>query len=243
MNLNFLSLIAALAGAANLLLGFYVWVNGPRTRLRGLFFGMAFLQAVWCFIGVILFSAPDHEAFMTWYRAGSPFYITYYPLTLHFFLEFTGSIRHRAVLLPVLYLPAVVIVAGFLTDASSIQIFERQGEFWTFTFNTNWLYCLYMAYFFSCFWVALLLSSGTPGRQSTRRRLCSSRSPSSRPGPAGGRAPRFGRLLLPGLAPIDFSYGPSASPGQSCAINCFQSQARSSAGGRLCIEEPLCFST
>lgn len=159
MNLNFLSLIAALAAAANLLLGFYVWVNGPRTRLRALFFGMAFLQAVWCFIGVILFSAPDHEAFMTWYRAGSPFYIAYYPLTLHFFLEFTGSIRHRAVLLPVLYLPAVVIVYGFFADPSSIQIIERQGEFWTFTFSTGtWLYCLYMSYFFSCFLgVALLL--------------------------------------------------------------------------------------
>lgn len=159
MNLNFLSLIAALAGAANLLLGFYVCMNGPRTRLRALFFGMALLQAAWCFIGVILFSAADHETFMTWYKAGSPFYIAYYPLTLHFFLEFTGSIRRRAVLLPALYMPAVVIVYGFFADASSIQIFERQGEFWTFTFNTGtWLYCLYMIFFFSCFLgVALLL--------------------------------------------------------------------------------------
>ncbi len=171
--LNILSLIAALAGIANLLLGMYVWSNGPRSRLRMLFLGMAVLQAVWCFVGVVLFSAPDHDTFMMWYQAGAPFYIAYYPLTLHFFLEFTGAARRRALLLPALYLPAAVIVAGFITDAASIQLIERHGEFWTFTFNTGtWLYCLYMAYFFFCFlWVALLLLRWRRTTGSTREKL------------------------------------------------------------------------
>ncbi len=155
---NILSLIAAFACAANLLLGFYVWSSGPHSRLCALFFGMVFLQAVWCFIGVILFSAPDHETFMLWYRVGAPFYIAYYPLTLHFFLEFTGAARRRALLLPALYLPAIVLVAGFLTGTSFIQIIERHGEFWTFMFTSGtWFYWLYMVYFFFCFLGVVLL--------------------------------------------------------------------------------------
>lgn len=87
-----LSLFSALACGVNLLLGSYVFSHGPRSRAHRLFLLMALFQAAWCLTGVVIFSAPDSETFLFWYLAGAPFYIGYYPLTLHFFMALTEKV-------------------------------------------------------------------------------------------------------------------------------------------------------
>jgi|GEM_PF-1160090 len=157
--MNILSLFAALACGLNLLLGFYVFSRSPRSGTHRLFLAMALCQAVWCFTGIIIYSAPDLPTFTLWYLAGSPFFIGYYPLSLHFFIMMTGRLRLPRWAITALYLPAAAIVLSAMSDLSEFQVFERAGRYWTFTFVTGtWRYWLYIAYFFFCFLgVAVLL--------------------------------------------------------------------------------------
>jgi len=150
--MNIFSLLAALACGVNLLLGFFVYSHGPRSKAHRLFLLMALFQAVWCLTGVVIFSAPDIETFLFWYLAGAPFYIGYYPLTLHFFLALTEQVRPPRWAPAALYLPTLLIVMGVVSDHTNFQVFERVGSYWTFTFVTgSWQYWVYIIYFFFCF--------------------------------------------------------------------------------------------
>lgn len=171
--MNMLSLFSALACGVNLLLGSYVFSHGPRSRAHRLFLLMALFQAAWCLTGVVIFSAPDSETFLFWYLAGAPFYIGYYPLTLHFFMALTEKVTPPRWALAALYLPTLVIVPGAVGNHTQFQVFERVGSYWTFTFVTGtWQYCLYLAYFFFCFMgvaVLLVLWSREPGGVKVQR--------------------------------------------------------------------------
>lgn len=157
--MNILSLLSALACGVNLLLGFYVFFHNPRSTTHRLFLAMALCQALWCFTGIIIYSAPDLGSFTIWYLAGSPFFIGYYPLSLHFFIMLTGRPRLPRGAIAALYLPAAAIVLSAMAGLSEFQVFERAGRYWSFTFVTGtWRYWLYMAYFFFCFLgIAVLL--------------------------------------------------------------------------------------
>ncbi len=169
-DMNILSLLSALACGLNLLLGFYVFSHSPRSGTHRLFLAMALCQAVWCFTGIIIYSAPDPRSFTFWYLAGSPFFIGYYPLSLHFFLTLTGRVRPPRWAITMLYLPAAAIIMGAMADLSEFQVFEQTGRYWSFTFVTGtWKYLLYMAYFFFCFLgVAVLLFLWRQGSSSIK---------------------------------------------------------------------------
>lgn len=168
--MNILSLFSALACALNLVLGFYVFYHGPRFRAHRIFLAMALCQAAWCFVGIIIYSTPDLSTFTLWYLAGSPFFIGYYPLSLHFFIVLTGRVRLSRLAIAALYLPAAAISLGAMTGLSEFQVFERIGPYWSFTFVTGtWRYWLYMAYFFFCFLgIAVLLFLWRRGSSSVK---------------------------------------------------------------------------
>jgi hypothetical protein len=127
--MNALSFLSALAGTFSLILGVFVFLRAPENRTNRMFFLMSLCQNLWCFTGVVIFSAPDRDTFNFWYKAGSPFFITYYPASLHFCWLLTRKMPLGLEKATALYLPSLVICLAAFPETSHIQVFEKTGDF------------------------------------------------------------------------------------------------------------------
>ncbi|HOT46750.1 MAG TPA: LuxR C-terminal-related transcriptional regulator [Spirochaetota bacterium] len=134
-NLEFLGIIICL------FLGFYAIVRDRRSIQRRLFFIICILLALANLTAILGYTAPSRECIFFWSQSGSCLVNSFYAVNLHFYLNLLRK-KPPPWVIPLLYVPALVIIVAFALDPLSVLDYTFLAGEWKMipNYGSRWFY-------------------------------------------------------------------------------------------------------
>ncbi len=164
--MNLLALVCVINSFVFIVLGIFIYRLDSRELVNKISMLIEFSFAIWALSYAFLFASPTAAEAMLWHKIGSIGWIMISALTFHFFLAFTGRLKHpsawllQALLYGVPFLLLAVNIAFPQSILAQRFIESTAGWGWTYIINTGslwfWVYIVYMVVFFGYSFISFI---------------------------------------------------------------------------------------